>query len=667
MVKPVYTQGTVIGGRYRLIRQVGEGGMATIWEAEHLTLGSSVAVKFLQTGGRDMDRMQERFMREARAVASVKHRNVVDVTDFGVTDEGVPYMVMEMLEGQSLADRLDTVGPLDTNEAARIVSLTLRGLAAVHDAGIVHRDLKPDNIFLVTDSDGMYPKVLDFGVSKQVAGGATHLTQEGMLVGTPDYMSPEQARGLRDIDLRTDIYSMGVILYETLSGRLPFESENTGDLIVMIMMEAPTPLGVHRSDLPPALFEVVDKALARDREQRYQDSRAMRWALMQAVTVEGVERTESMMAHMSEFPPAGEGTPPEGPKRDGSPPRGPTPEPPARAKLADKQAPRPDRPMPVTLADDDAPSPRAAAPAPSPPRGPTPAPPPRKPTPAPPPPRKPTPAPPEPVGAAARARATAPRTEASSGSAGLASHAAAVPVPTPVAVFRAPVPDAPVGQPPARAPISEPPLDIDVEVGPPSAATPGHGTEAVRPMSRNQAPVARRSGSYWLVMLVVLAVVGTGSYFAYPQIMERLRPTPDPVSPAVPWVPRAEGLPPGILDGGPERDAAETVELRLYNVPEGASARIEEVPVSDTGATVPMVGDAYRVEVSTAEGTVWRVFHPGAVDGDYDIWPMSPEELEAEVADAGSPQSRGPALRPRIRSPRPNMVRMGPMRLPPRM
>ncbi len=299
----MYAEGTVVGGRYRLVRKIGEGGMATIWEAEHQTLGSPVAVKFLQWSGPKSDEIRERFLREARVAASVRHRNVVEITDFGLTDDKTPYIVMERLQGESLADILDREGRLEPSEACRLVSLTLRGLAVVHEKGIVHRDLKPENIFIVDDPDGSYPKLLDFGVSRRNEPAARNLTQEGILVGTPDYMSPEQARGLRDIDARTDLYSMGVILYEALAARLPYESENIGDLIVMITTQPPTPIAEIVPDLSPQLVQIVDTAIAKDREERFQSARDMRWALIEAFRGDGFGDVASGVTSVSELPP----------------------------------------------------------------------------------------------------------------------------------------------------------------------------------------------------------------------------------------------------------------------------------------------------------------------------------------------------------------------------
>jgi serine/threonine-protein kinase len=227
-----------------------------------------------------------RFLREARIAAAVQHRNVVHIVDFGSTDEGRPFMVMEHLRGETLADRLARAPAPTVDEMLDIVALTLAGLAAAHDAGVVHRDMKPENVFLVEDADGAYPKILDFGISRSLqpeSGPRSALTtREGFLVGTPQYMSPEQARGLEGIDHRTDLYSVGVILYEALTGRLPADSDHIGDLIILIAAGGAPMVSEVRAELGEALSEVVRKALSVDRDARYPDARAMRAALLEA-------------------------------------------------------------------------------------------------------------------------------------------------------------------------------------------------------------------------------------------------------------------------------------------------------------------------------------------------------------------------------------------------
>jgi serine/threonine-protein kinase len=279
----------VIAGRYELQSLIGEGGMASVWRARDQTLERSVAVKLLfARDERDRDKLVKQFVREARIAASVQHRNVIHIVDFGTTEERQPFMVMELLEGESLGQRMHREPRLTVEELMHVASLTLRGLGAVHDAGIVHRDLKPDNIFLVRDGNaGLFPKILDFGISRSVeprSGRRSALTtQEGIIVGTPEYMSPEQARGLRNLDHRTDLYSMGVVLYEALTGRLPFNNEHVGDLIIQIVTaQVPT---VH--DLMPSvskgISDVVAKAMAREREARFADAMEMQQALHAAV------------------------------------------------------------------------------------------------------------------------------------------------------------------------------------------------------------------------------------------------------------------------------------------------------------------------------------------------------------------------------------------------
>jgi serine/threonine protein kinase len=283
----VLEPGQVVAGRYVLGSPIGEGAMGTVFRAEDQTLKRPVAIKFLFVKGtRDPQAMVDQFLREARIAASIQHRNVIQTVDFGTFEEFQPFMVMELLSGESLGDRMEREPPLTSEQLIHIVSLTLRGLAAVHDAGIVHRDLKPQNIFLQRDADAVYPKILDFGISRSLQHGGERpsaiATQEGLIVGTPDYMSPEQARGEATIDKRADIYSMAVIVYEGLTGRLPFEANTVGDLIVQIVTAEPPRMHDINPSIPRALSDMVAQAMSKDRENRFADARAMRRALLSA-------------------------------------------------------------------------------------------------------------------------------------------------------------------------------------------------------------------------------------------------------------------------------------------------------------------------------------------------------------------------------------------------
>jgi eukaryotic-like serine/threonine-protein kinase len=280
-------EGSTVGCRYRLTSLIGEGGMASVWRASDETLQRSVAIKLLYfRAHRDPQHAVEQFLREARIAASIQHRNVVQTVDFGTTDDGIPYMVMELLHGESLATRMEREPRLSPQEFVRVASLTLRGLAAVHDAGIVHRDLKPQNIFLEQDGDAWYPKILDFGISRSMAAHGQRpsaiATQQGLVIGTPHYMSPEQARGEAEIDKRSDIYSMGAIIYEALTGRVPFDAETPGELLVKILSGDPPPMRAVHPDVPELLSDCVAQAMAHDREHRFVDARVFRRALQSA-------------------------------------------------------------------------------------------------------------------------------------------------------------------------------------------------------------------------------------------------------------------------------------------------------------------------------------------------------------------------------------------------
>jgi len=279
----------VIAGKLRLTRQLGQGGMGSVWAALHLSLGREVAVKFLQPQAANSQVLEDRFESEARMCASIKNRFVVDVFDYGMTDDGLHYMVLELLHGRSLADRMDHGPAMPVRTAVKLMADCLRGLHVVHEAGIIHRDLKPDNIFVIEDSDGVYPKLIDFGISRRTdppnlklsEARSSRLTQPGVVLGTPYYMSPEQLRGKQSVDARSDIYSFGVILYELLAGHLPFRQDNIGDLMVAITVTGAPSLALLRPELGERLSDVVARAMAPAPEHRYADARELRKALLE--------------------------------------------------------------------------------------------------------------------------------------------------------------------------------------------------------------------------------------------------------------------------------------------------------------------------------------------------------------------------------------------------
>jgi serine/threonine protein kinase len=278
----------LVAGKYELIRLIGRGGMGSVWEGRHVTLGTRVACKFIDADfASKSPEARTRFKNEARAAASLRSKHVVDVHDYGVMKDGRPYIVMEFLPGESLADRLERVGRLPLTATARIVSQVGRALWKAHAAGIVHRDLKPDNIFLMWDEEDEQDqvKVVDFGIAKftDERVGVSHATQTGSVVGTPYFMSPEQARGIEVIDLRSDLWALGVVTFQCLTGQLPFHSEAVGDLLIKICTgDIPVPSHVS-PDLPLSMDAWMARALERDRDLRFQSAREMTDALADAI------------------------------------------------------------------------------------------------------------------------------------------------------------------------------------------------------------------------------------------------------------------------------------------------------------------------------------------------------------------------------------------------
>jgi serine/threonine protein kinase len=263
----------LIAGKYRLSQLIGRGGMGSVWEGTHATLGTHVAVKFIEAEYAESPEARNRFENEARAAAKLRSKHVVEVYDHGVTDDGRPFIVMEYLRGEPLDKRLDRVGRIPAKDAARMIMQVCRALSKAHASGIVHRDLKPENVFLVwDDEDGAdIAKVVDFGIAKFTDNqlGNSSATRTGSVLGTPYYMSPEQARGLRSVDHRADLWSVGVIAYRCIVGSLPFEGEAVGDLLVKLCT-APLPIPSQLVPDAPSGFDAwFAKALCREPEGRF--------------------------------------------------------------------------------------------------------------------------------------------------------------------------------------------------------------------------------------------------------------------------------------------------------------------------------------------------------------------------------------------------------------
>jgi CheY-like chemotaxis protein len=263
--------GTTLGGRYRLDSVIGGGSFGTVFRARHLELGRDVAVKVLATSAGSDPEALARFRREGASACRVQHPNAVAVLDFGVNESGVAYLVMELLVGRSLEKELEESGRLSFTRCSEVIAPVCAALAAAHAAGVVHRDIKPSNVFLHHTPHGEVPKILDFGIAKIVGESAIagNLTLDGTLLGTPAYMAPERFRR-GPYGPKSDVYSVGAMLYEMLAGRLPFIPASADPLALVALQseeEAP-PLRAHRPEVPPGLDELVHAALARDPEAR---------------------------------------------------------------------------------------------------------------------------------------------------------------------------------------------------------------------------------------------------------------------------------------------------------------------------------------------------------------------------------------------------------------
>ncbi len=263
----------LIAERYRLVRKLGSGGMGAVWQATHEVTGRAVAVKLLHEGVTDDREGRSRFMREAQASARINHPNVIDVLDAGETDEGGLFLAMELLDGASLEEAMASQDPLCGRDFLVVMADACRGLAAAHDVNIVHRDVKPANIFLHRDKgkDEARGLVLDFGISKFIGNVDGVATSTGAVLGSPRYMSPEQIYGSGDIDHRTDIWSIGVLLFRGFTGRWPHQAENFTSLCIAIGTEPPFDIDVTAPELPASLRAVI-KGCLRPREERWSSS-----------------------------------------------------------------------------------------------------------------------------------------------------------------------------------------------------------------------------------------------------------------------------------------------------------------------------------------------------------------------------------------------------------
>jgi serine/threonine protein kinase len=282
--------GTIVAERFRLMRPLGQGGMGSVWLAQHIGLDVPCAIKFMHASDVS-DEVRLRFVREGRVAAQIRSPHVVQILDHGVW-EGAPYIAMEYLEGEDLDDRIRRVGRLGPRETLAIVAQVSRALTRAHAAGLVHRDLKPANIFIVHDDDREIAKVLDFGIAKDSTPRVASTTKTGSLLGTPAYMSPEQAQGTKNVDHRSDLWSLAVVVFECLTGKLPFDSEAFGDLLLKIMVK-PLPIPSQVAPVPAGFDAWWARAASREPEARFQSARELSDALAIALDISMVDSFDS--------------------------------------------------------------------------------------------------------------------------------------------------------------------------------------------------------------------------------------------------------------------------------------------------------------------------------------------------------------------------------------
>lgn len=270
--------GAVLGGRYRLARPLGEGGMSQVWEAVHVHTERAVAVKVLHAGLNAKPEMRNRLLREARVAGALAHPHVVDVVDLFELQDGTPVLVMERMRGRTLSQHFAALGALGVEAAADLLLPVVSAVGTAHSRGVVHRDLKPDNVFLAEEGGRSVVKVLDFGIAKLLSlepEEATIRTATGAMLGTPGYMAPEQAFGERDVDVRADVWAIGVMLYEAIAGVRPIEANSVGQMVKVLMVDGIVPLARRCPQLPPGVGALVDRMLTRERDERPADLRVL--------------------------------------------------------------------------------------------------------------------------------------------------------------------------------------------------------------------------------------------------------------------------------------------------------------------------------------------------------------------------------------------------------
>jgi serine/threonine protein kinase len=309
--------GQVIDRRYRVFGVIARGGMGVVYDAIHVGLARPVAIKTLHARYANDKVALARFQNEAAVVGRFGHRNIVEVHDMGQLEDGSPYLAMERLEGDTVTQRLQQERPMRVEAAIDIALAVLNALMVTHNAGILHRDLKPDNIFIARNEEGPVVKVLDFGISKFVTQemSKSALTRNGFVMGTPAYMAPEQATGDASLDARADLYAVGMILYEMLTGWLPYKANTPAALLGEIMRVTPLTPRMHRPEVHTDLDALVMRALHKDREQRFPDAVSMQRAL-QAVRGPAIAMAEAAEARYHQTPSMRPPVPPGGESHD---------------------------------------------------------------------------------------------------------------------------------------------------------------------------------------------------------------------------------------------------------------------------------------------------------------------------------------------------------------